>query len=101
MTSAVITSYARTGITKAGRGPFNATLVPTLVAHAIRHCVERTNAEPEAVRGVVLGNVAHNGNNPTRLAGLLAGLPVARAVPRSFASVHRGSMPLPCHNGGA
>lgn len=77
MTSAVITSYARTGITKARRGAFNATPVPTLAAHAIRHCVERSHVEPEAVQDVVLGNVAHNGNNPARLAGLLAGLPTS------------------------
>jgi acetyl-CoA C-acetyltransferase len=73
---AVFVSYARTGLAKSARGGFNITPTMTLAAHAIRHAVERSGVEPEAVEDVYLGNGAHGSGNLARLAGLLAGLPV-------------------------
>ena len=76
MREAVIVSYARTGLAKSGRGGFNMTPVMTMAAHSIKHAVERSGVEPEAVEDVVLGNCAHGSGNVARLAGLLGGLPI-------------------------
>lgn len=76
MREAVIVSYARTGLAKAGRGGFNITPAMTLAAHAVKHAVEKSGVEPEAVEDFYLGNGAHGAGNLGRLAGLLAGLPV-------------------------
>lgn len=76
MRDAVIVSYARTGLAKAGRGGFNITPSVTMAAHAIKHAVARSGVEPEAVEDCFLGNTAHGGSNPGRNAALLAGLPV-------------------------
>ena len=72
MREAVFVSYARTGLAKAGRGGFNITPAMTMAAHAIKHAVERSGVEPEAVEDVALGNGAHGAGNLGRLAGLLA-----------------------------
>src|SRR5438270_3445990 len=73
---AVFASYARTGLAKSARGGFNITPTMSLAAHAIKHAVARSGAEPEAVEDVYLGNGAHGAGNLARLSGLLAGLPV-------------------------
>jgi acetyl-CoA C-acetyltransferase len=73
---AVIVSYARTGLAKSGRGGFNMTPVMSMAAHAIRHAVEKSGVEKDAVEDVVLGNVVHPNGDPARQAALLAGLPV-------------------------
>ncbi|MEA3019385.1 MAG: acetyl-CoA C-acetyltransferase [Actinomycetota bacterium] len=76
MREAVVVSYARTGLAKAGRGGFNHTAAMTMAAHAIRHAVSKSGIEPEAVEDLYLGNAAHGAANLGRLAALLAGLPV-------------------------
>ena len=75
MRQAVIVSYARTGLTKAGRGGFNNTSNMTILGHAIRAAVERSKADPAEIEDVIAGCVAASGN-VARAAGLLAGLPV-------------------------
>ncbi len=75
MRQAVIVSYARTGLAKAGRGGFNNTANMTILGHAIEHAVARSKVDPAEVEDVVAGCVAAHGN-VGRAAALLAGLPV-------------------------
>lgn len=75
MRQAVIVSYARTGLAKAGRGGFNNTSSMTMLGHAIRAAVERSKVDPAEVEDVIAGCVAASGN-VARAAALLAGLPV-------------------------
>jgi len=75
MRQAVIVSYARTGLAKAGRGGFNHTSNMTILGHAIRAAVERSKVDPAEIEDVIAGCVAASGN-VARAAGLLAGLPV-------------------------
>ena len=76
MREAVVVSYARTGLAKAGRGGFNITPSVSMAAHAIKHAVAKSGVEVEAVEDSFLGNCAHGGSNPGRNAALLAGLPI-------------------------
>ena len=76
MREAVFVSYARTGLAKAARGGFNMTPAMTMAAHAVKHAVEKSGVEPEAVEDFYLGNGAHGAGNLGRLTGLLAGLPI-------------------------
>ena len=76
MREAVIVSYARTGLAKSGRGGFNITPTVSMAAHAIKHAVERSGVEKEAVEDSFMGNVAHGASNLGRNAALLAGLPI-------------------------
>ncbi|MDZ4738485.1 MAG: acetyl-CoA C-acyltransferase [Alphaproteobacteria bacterium] len=78
MRQAVIVSYARTGLAKAGRGGFNNTSNMTMLGHAIEHAVKRSKVDPKEVEDVVAGCVAASGN-VARAAALLAGLPIATA----------------------
>jgi acetyl-CoA C-acetyltransferase len=75
MRDAVIVSYARTGLAKAGRGGFNQTPAMTMGAHAVKHAVARSKVDPAEVEDVFMGNINHGGGNMGRLVGLLAGLP--------------------------
>jgi acetyl-CoA acetyltransferase family protein len=78
MRDAVIVSTARTPIGRAFKGAFNATKAPTLLAHAIRHAVERSGVEGGAIEDVVAGCVltaGTQGMNVARNALLAAGLP--------------------------
>ncbi len=75
MREAVIVSYARTGLAKAGRGGFNITSPMAMAAHAIQHAVERAGVEGDFVDDAYFGNCAHGSNNVARIAALLAGLP--------------------------
>jgi acetyl-CoA C-acetyltransferase len=75
MRQAVIVSYARTGLAKAGRGGFNNTSNMTILGHAIEHAVQRSKVDPAEVEDVIAGCVAASGN-VARAAALLAGLPV-------------------------
>ncbi|WP_339821521.1 acetyl-CoA C-acyltransferase [uncultured Parasphingorhabdus sp.] len=79
MREAVIVSYARTGLAKAGRGGFNITPPMTMAAHAIKHAVARSGVESDFVDDCILGNVAHAAPNIGRNAALLAGLPKTTA----------------------
>jgi acetyl-CoA C-acetyltransferase len=79
MREAVIVSYARTGLAKAGRGGFNITAPMSMAAHAIKHAVERSGVEKDFVEDSYLGNCAHLSPNIGRQAALLAGLPVTTA----------------------
>src|SRR5690349_15733221 len=76
---AVIVSYARTGLAKAGRGGFNITPPMSMAAHAIKHAVAKSGVEAEAIEDCYLGNNAHGAANIGRQAALLAGLPVTTA----------------------
>ncbi len=78
MRQAVIVSYARTGLAKAGRGGFNNTSNMTMLGHAIEHAVARSKVDPKEVEDVIAGCVAASGN-VARAAALLAGLPVTTA----------------------
>jgi acetyl-CoA C-acetyltransferase len=75
MRNPVIVSFARTGMPKAGRGGFNITPGMTLMAHCIKHAVERAGVSPEEVEDCHVGTVQGDVGNLGRLAGLLAGLP--------------------------
>ena len=79
MREAVIVSYARTGLAKAGRGGFNITAPMSMAAHAIKHAVERSGVEKDFIEDSYLGNCAHLSPNIGRQAALLAGLPVTTA----------------------
>ncbi|MDQ0463272.1 acetyl-CoA C-acetyltransferase [Caulobacter ginsengisoli] len=79
MREAVIVSYARTGLAKAGRGGFNVTPPMTMAAHAIKHAVARSGVELDFVEDCYLGNNAHGAANIGRQAALLAGMPVTTA----------------------
>ena len=79
MRDAVIVSTARTPLGKAFRGAFNATLTPTLAAHAVKAAVARAGLEGPEIDDVVMGCVLTQGSaapNIGRLAALRAGLPV-------------------------
>jgi acetyl-CoA C-acetyltransferase len=76
MREAVVVSYARTGLAKSGRGGFNITPTVTMAAHAVKHAVEKSGVEKEAIEDVFMGNVASSAANPGRQAALLAGLPI-------------------------
>lgn len=78
MKDAVIVSTARTGIGRAYKGSLNHTLSPTLMAHGIRHAVERAGVSPDEIEDVVIGCVLSAGTagmNLARNALLAAGLP--------------------------
>ena len=53
MRQAVIVSYARTGLAKAGRGGFNNTSNMTILGHAIEHAVKRSGVDPAEVEDVI------------------------------------------------
>ena len=83
MTEAVVVSTARTPIGKAFRGAFNNTKSPTLMAHAIRHAVDRSGVDPAMIEDVVMGTVLAAGTagmNLARKATFAAGLPVTAAA---------------------
>jgi len=75
MRQAVIVSYARTGLARAGRGGFNSTPNMTILGHAIEHAVQRSGVDPAEVEDVIAGCIAASGN-VARAAAMLAGLPV-------------------------
>ena len=78
MRQAVIVSYARTGLAKAGRGGFNNTSNMEMLGHAIEHAVKRSKVDANEVEDVVSGCVAASGN-VARAGALLAGLPITTA----------------------
>jgi acetyl-CoA C-acetyltransferase len=78
MKDAVIVSTARTPIGLAFRGSLNNIKSPTMTAHAIRHAVDRSGVEDEAIDDVIIGSVLNAGTagmNVARNASLAAGLP--------------------------
>lgn len=78
MSEAVIVSTARTPIGRAFRGGLNNIKSPTLMAHAIKHAVDRSSVDPAEIDDVLIGTVLTGGtagNNVARLASLAAGLP--------------------------
>ena len=92
MTDAVIVATARTAIGKAFRGAFNDTKSPTLMAHALRHAVDRAGIEPDRIDDVVIGTVLAAGTagwNIARQSVFAAGLPLtasAQTIDRQCAS---------------
>ncbi len=83
MREAVIVSTARTPIGRAFRGALNNIKSPTLMAHAIRHAMQRAGVEGAEVEDVVIGTVLTAGTagmNLARNAAFAAGLPVTAAA---------------------
>ena len=79
MREAVIVSTARTPIGRAFRGALNNIKSPTLMAHAIRHAVERAGVDGAEIEDVVIGTVLTAGTagmNLARNAAFAAGIPV-------------------------
>ena len=82
MRDAVIVSTARTPIGKAYRGAFNATLAPTLGAHAVKAAVERAGIDGGMIEDCIMGAALQQGSqagNIARQVALRAGLPVTVA----------------------
>ncbi|WP_454725847.1 MULTISPECIES: acetyl-CoA C-acyltransferase [Cupriavidus] len=80
MSRAVIVSYARTPIGKAGRGAFNQTHGATMAGHVIEHAVKRAGLEGGEVEDIIFGcgqPVAATGGNVARAGAIRAGLPVS------------------------
>ncbi|MCG8382048.1 MAG: acetyl-CoA C-acyltransferase [Gammaproteobacteria bacterium] len=78
MKEAVIVSTARTPIGRAFRGAFNNTKSPTLMAHAIKHAVERAGIDAAEIDDSIMGTVltaGTSGMNIGRMAALAAGVP--------------------------
>ena len=78
MREAVIVSYARTGMAKAGRGSLNNTHGITMAGTAIKGALDRASIEAEAVEDVFLGSAqpeGATGHNVARNAALWAGCP--------------------------
>lgn len=92
MNEAVIVSTARTPIGRAFRGSLNNIKSPTMMAHAIRHAVERSAVSSEEIDDVVIGTVltaGTGGNNVARLSSLAAGIPpgvAAQTIDRQCSS---------------
>jgi acetyl-CoA C-acetyltransferase len=92
MREAAVVSTARTPIGRAYRGAFNDTKSPTLMAHAVRHAVERARLDPQRIDDLVIGTVLGSGtagSNIARQAAFAAGLPVtvsAQTIDRQCAS---------------
>ena len=83
MREAVIVSTARTPIGRAFRGALNNIKSPTLMAHAIRHAVDRARVDGGEIDDVVIGTVLSAGTagmNVARNAALAAGVPVTAAA---------------------
>jgi acetyl-CoA C-acetyltransferase len=77
LNDAVIVSTARTAIGRAFRGSLNNIKSPSLMAHAIRHALERSRIEPTQVDDVIVGTALPAGTagmNLGRLAALCGGL---------------------------
>ncbi len=82
MREAVIVSTARTPLTKAHRGEFNATPGAQLGAFAVRAAVERAGVEPGLIEDLIWGcgyPEGTTGRNIGRQTALRAGLPVTVA----------------------
>ena len=92
MKDAVIVSTARTPIGQAFRGSLNNIKSPTMMAHAIRHAVDRSSVEAAEIDDVVIGSVLTAGTagmNIARNSSLAAGLPVtvsAQTIDRQCSS---------------
>jgi len=83
MREAVVVSTARTPIGRAFRGALNNIKSPTLMAHAIRHAVDRARVDGSEIDDVVIGTVLSAGTaglNVARNAALAAGVPVTAAA---------------------
>lgn len=79
MRSAVIVSYARTGLAKSIRGGFNQTHGAVMAGQAIHHAVARAKIDPAEVEDVILGcgmPEGATGHNVARQAAIWAGLPI-------------------------
>ena len=92
MREAVIVSTARTPIGRAFRGALNNIKSPTLMAHAIRHAVQRAGVDGAEIEDLVIGTVLTAGTagmNLARNAAFAAGIPVtagAQTIDRQCAS---------------
>jgi len=79
----VIVAAARTAVGRAGRGGFRNTSADNLLAPVLADLLRRTQLAPADVGDVVMGSVLPRGDSgavQTRVAGVLAGLPVTVPV---------------------
>jgi len=82
MTESVIAGYARTPFHFAKKGALVGVRPDDLAAAAIRGLVDRTGVDPNLIEDVLMGCAypeGEQGSNIARIAGLLAGLPLAVA----------------------
>ncbi len=92
MNEAVIVSTARTPIGRAFRGSLNNIKSPTMMAHAIKHAVERSSVAKDEIDDLIIGSVLTAGTagmNVARLSSLAADLPAsvsAQTVDRQCSS---------------
>ncbi|MDN8286297.1 acetyl-CoA C-acyltransferase [Acinetobacter baumannii] len=80
MSNALIVSTARTPLAKSWKGAFNMTHGATLVAHAVKHAVERAGVDIHHIDDVIMGCANPEGTtgiNVARQGAILAGLPVS------------------------
>ncbi len=80
MSNALIVSTARTPLAKSWKGAFNMTHGATLVAHAVKHAVERAGIDIHHIDDVIMGCANPEGTtgiNVARQGAILAGLPVS------------------------
>jgi len=68
MREAVVVSTARTPIGRAFKGAFNDTKTPTLLAHALRHAVQRAGIDAAEVEDIVIGCVLAAGTSAMNIA---------------------------------
>jgi acetyl-CoA acyltransferase len=80
---ALVIDSVRTGMCKAHRGSFNLTRPDTQLAHCITRLVERVGIDRTAISDVVTGCAfpeGPQGQNVSRIASMLAGLPASTAA---------------------
>ena len=92
MREAVIVSTARTPIGRAFKGSLNNIKSPSLMAHAVRHAVERSGVDGAEIEDCIIGSVLTAGTaamNVARNAVFAAGLPntvAAQTIDRQCSS---------------
>jgi acetyl-CoA C-acetyltransferase len=80
MREAVVVSTARTGIGRAFKGSLNQTKSPSMLAHVMKHALQRARVDGAEIEDAVIGTVLSAGTagmNVARNAVLAAGLPVS------------------------
>ena len=75
MAEAVIVATGRTPIGRARKGSFVDVRPEDLLAHAVKHVVEKSGVDKTEIVDVIAGSVGQAQGNVARAAGLLAGLP--------------------------
>jgi acetyl-CoA acyltransferase 1 len=78
----VIVGYARTAMTKAGRGAQKDTNTEEMLVPVLQSVIKQANIDPKLVDDVCVGSVLQNGAgaNQTRMAMFMAGIPETTTV---------------------